>query len=79
MFGVGVHMFFNDFLALPLELRDYIVKANPGGGDVDADRHLCSGQSGGVCNGANDQSVQNNLFVGLGLVFMLPPKAKITH
>jgi hypothetical protein len=47
--------------------------------DVDADRHLCSGQAGFPCNGNNDQSIQNNLFVGLGFVIMLPPKAKITH
>src|SRR5262249_41555049 len=40
MIGVGVHVFFNDWIALQLELRDYIVKANPGGLDTNGDRVL---------------------------------------
>ncbi len=69
MIGVGAHIFFNDFIGLQIELRDYIVGANPGGGDVNGDRHLTS----------KDQGVQNNIFFGLGVTVMLPPKAKITH
>jgi outer membrane beta-barrel protein len=69
MIGVGVHVFFNDWLALQLELRDYIVKANPGGLDVNGDRVLTS----------DDEGPQNNLFFGVGLSFFLPPRAKISR
>lgn len=40
--GIGFHSFFNDFVALNVELRDIIVKDNPAGrdvnGDLDADK-----------------------------------------
>ena len=68
-FSVGAHLYFNDWVGIMLELRDYLVKANPGGLDVNGDRRL---------NG-DDETVQNNLFVNVGVTFMLPPKAKITH
>jgi outer membrane beta-barrel protein len=69
MIGVGIHMFFTDWMALQLEFRDYIVKANPGGLDVNGDRILNS----------DDEGAQNNLFFGVGLSFFLPPKAKISR
>ena len=69
MIGVGVHIFFNDWLALQLELRDYIVGANPGGLDVNGDR---------VLNSA-DEGPQNNIFFGAGLSFFLPPRAKVSR
>jgi outer membrane beta-barrel protein len=69
MFGVGVHVYFNEWLALRLELRDYIVGANPGGLDVNGDRLLTS----------KDEGPQNNLFFGVGLSFFLPPTAKISR
>jgi outer membrane beta-barrel protein len=69
MIGVGVHVYFNDWIGLQLELRDYIVGANPGGGDVNGDRHLTSA----------DEGAQNNIFFGVGVTIMLPPRAKITH
>jgi outer membrane beta-barrel protein len=69
MIGVGIHMFFTDWLALQLELRDYIVKANPGGLDVNGDR---------ILNG-DDEGAQNNIFFGVGLSFLLPPKAKVSR
>ena len=28
LFGIGVHMFFNNFIGLNLELRDYLYKSN---------------------------------------------------
>jgi outer membrane beta-barrel protein len=69
MIGVGAHLFFTDWIGLQIELRDYIVKANPGGGDVDGNRRLNS----------DDEGAQNNIFFTLGLTFVLPPKARITH
>jgi outer membrane beta-barrel protein len=69
MIAVGAHIFFNEFIGAQLELRDYIVGANPGGSDTNGDRLLNS----------NDESVQNNIFFGIGITIMLPPKAKVTH
>jgi len=68
-FGVGAHIYFLDFIGLTLELRDYFGKANPGGLDTNGDRLL---------NG-DDENMQNNIFFGIGLTFMLPPRAKITR
>jgi outer membrane beta-barrel protein len=68
MIGVGVHLYFTDWIGMQIELRDYIVKANPGGGDVNGDRKLTS----------DDEGPQNNIFFTAGLTFVLPPKARIT-
>jgi outer membrane beta-barrel protein len=67
--GVGMHMFFNEWIGMQLELRDYIVGANQGGGDVNGDRHLTT----------DDEGVTNNIFFGVGVTLMLPPHAKVTH
>jgi hypothetical protein len=69
MIGVGAHVFFNDWIGMELELRDYIVGANPGGLDVNADRKLTK----------DDEGPQNNIFFGAGITLMLPPRAKITR
>jgi hypothetical protein len=69
MVGVGVHIYFTQYFGLTLELRDYFANANPGGLDANGDRIL----------DGKDERLQNNLFFGLGLTFMLPPKAKITR
>jgi outer membrane beta-barrel protein len=68
MIGVGVHLYFNDWIGIELELRDYITRANPGGADVNADRHLTG----------DDEGPQNNIFFGFGVNLMLPPRAKIS-
>lgn len=84
MVGVGVHVFFNDWIGLQLELRDYFVRANPGGLDTDGDRVLCSGQQGApagstvACGGNNDETLQNHIFFGFGVTLMLPPRARIS-
>jgi len=64
--GVGAHIYFNEWLGLQFELRDYIVGANPGGFDVNADRKLTK----------DDEGPQNNIFFGAGVTFMLPPSAR---
>jgi len=69
MIGVGVHLYFTDWIGLQLELRDYIVKANPSGGDTNGDRRLTS----------SDGGTQNNIFFTAGLTFVLPPHARITR
>ena len=68
-FGVGAHIYFNEWFGLQFELRDYIVGANPGGLDTNGDRILNS----------KDEGPQNNLFFGVGLTFMLPPTARQTR
>jgi outer membrane beta-barrel protein len=67
--GVGAHIYFNEWLGLQFELRDYIVGANPGGLDVDGNRVLNS----------KDEGPQNNIFFGVGVTFMLPPSARQTR
>lgn len=69
MIGVGVHIYFNDWFGMQLELRDYFAKANPGGLDTNGDRKLTS----------DDETIQNNLFFGAGITIMLPPTAKISE
>jgi outer membrane beta-barrel protein len=68
MFGVGAHLFFNDFVGLNLELRDHLNSTNPGGLDVNGDRQVTS----------DDATISNNFFFLLGVTIMLPPKAKIS-
>ena len=68
-FGVGAHIYFNEWFGLQFELRDYIVGANPGGLDTNGDRVLNS----------KDEGAQNNLFFGMGLTFMLPPTARVSR
>lgn len=67
--GVGAHIYFNEWFGLQVELRDYIVGANPGGLDTNGDRKLDS----------HDEGAQNNIFLGVGLTFMLPPSARISR
>src|SRR6185295_20151132 len=68
MWGVGLHLYFNKWLALNLELRDFVASTNMGGLDVNGDRAL----------NADDGSVTNNLFAGVGLTFMLPLNPKVS-
>jgi outer membrane beta-barrel protein len=76
MFGVGLHLFFNDWIGLNIELRDYLASTNPGGLDVDGDRRV-----GPVNQGDSnpDDTISNNFFFSLGLTIMLPPTAKISR
>lgn len=76
LFGIGVHMFFNDFIGLNLELRDYMYKSNPGGLDVStADNNT----DNSPVLSAQDEYIVNNLYFGIGLTFMLPPGAKTSR
>lgn len=69
MWGVGLHLFFTDWLALNLELRDFVASTNMGGLDVNGDRALDS----------KDGTLSNNLFAGVGLTIMLPARAKVSE
>ena len=68
MFGLGVHLFFNDWFGLNLEARDWLASTNMGGLDVNRDRKLTS----------DDDTIANHLFFSVGVTFMLPPTAHIS-
>ncbi len=60
--GVGFHSYFNNFIALNVELRDVLVKLNPSGRDVDG--------TGGANN--DDLSWTHTLMVGANIQLFLP-------
>ncbi len=72
VFGVGVHLFFNDWIGANFELRDYLASTNPGGFDVDGDSKI------GGANGNPDSTISNNLFFGMGVSLMFPTTPKIS-
>jgi len=66
--GAGMHSFFNQWLAVNVELRDIIASLNPAGRDVNGD---------GVANSA-DQTLSNTFSVIASLVVYLPTVADIS-
>lgn len=68
-FGVGVHSYLNQFLALNVELRDILAQINPSGRDVNGD---------GKAN-ASDLTWQSTYMVSLNLVLYLPATADISN
>jgi outer membrane beta-barrel protein len=67
-FGLGMHLFANDFFALNFELRDLLVRNNPAGRDTNGD---------GVAN-SRDLSWDSNYIMSLNLMFFLPGRATIS-
>jgi outer membrane beta-barrel protein len=67
-FGVGAHLFANDFFALNFEVRDILVRNNPAGRDEDGDRI------------ANDRDLtwDSNIMLGLNLMFFLPGRPPVS-
>jgi outer membrane beta-barrel protein len=66
--GGGIHVFFNDFLALDLTVRDYAFTDNPSGADFNADLFVSK----------DDNRFVHHLFFGVGLSVMLPFTVKRT-
>ena len=66
--GGGIHVFFNDWIALDLTVRNYMFSDNPSGLDFDADLAVTD----------DDNRFLNHLFMGAGLSFMLPTSVKRT-
>ena len=74
--GIGAHIFFNHWIGLQFELRDYIYKSNPGGGDVSTkDNNTDSSPK----LTSEDEFIVSHLYFGVGLSFLFPPKAKISR
>lgn len=71
----GLHVFFNEFIALDFAIRDYAFSDNPSGADFNAD--LFVGEN--TATGDDDNRFLHHLFVGLGVTIMLPAKAKRTN
>jgi hypothetical protein len=67
-FGVGLHTFFGQFVALNVELRDVMAQLNPSGRDVNGD--------GAADNG--DLSWTHTYVLGGNLVLYFPTTAKIS-
>lgn len=76
LFGIGVHIYFNHWIGLNLELRDYLYKSNPGGLDVNTTDN--NADNSPVLS-SDDEFIVNNLYFGIGLTLMLPPTAKISR
>lgn len=76
LFGIGVHLYFNHFIGLNLELRDYLYKSNPGGLDVNT---TDNNNDNTPVLSSDDEFIVNNLYFGIGLTLMLPPSAKISR
>jgi outer membrane beta-barrel protein len=68
-FGVGIHSFINNFIALNLELRDILAPNNAAGRDVNGDMHV---------NNA-DLSWGSTYIAALNVVFFLPTTADISN
>lgn len=66
--GLGLHSFFNDWLALNVELKDFVARLNPSGRDTNGD---------GVAN-AEDSSWTQTVMVSANLMFFLPSRAAIS-
>jgi len=67
-FGVGAHLYANDFFALNFEVRDILVRNNPAGRDEDGD---------GVATD-RDLSWDSNIILGLNLMFFLPARPPVS-
>jgi outer membrane beta-barrel protein len=67
--GVGLHTYFNNWLALNIELRDFVARLNPSGRDVNGD---------GVADG-KDVSWTNTYMVTANVMFFLPTLAAISQ
>jgi len=69
LLGGGIHVFFNDWIALDVSFRDYWFQDNPSGLDFDANRRVDE----------DDDRFLNHFFVGVGVSFFLPTKAVRTE
>ena len=66
--GAGFHAFFNHFVALNVELRDFLIQDNPAGRDVNGDQSADN----------KDLTWTSHLMATVGVSLYLPTTAKIT-
>jgi outer membrane beta-barrel protein len=65
-FGGGMHAFINELVAVNIELRDVMLRNNPSGGDVNADKLATE----------DDLTLDQNFIVTINAQFFLPRDAK---
>jgi outer membrane beta-barrel protein len=68
-FGVGIHSFINQFVALNLELRDIVAQNNSAGRDVNGDGRATTA----------DLGWEHTVTTMLNVTFLLPAKAEISN
>jgi hypothetical protein len=68
-YGGGLHVYFSNFAALDLYLRNYMFTDNPSGFDDNSDQRV----------DGDDKRFLSHLFVGVGISFFLPPKPRISR
>jgi len=68
-FGGGLHVFFSDWGAVDLYVRDYMFTDNPSGLDYNHDSKVDD----------SDRRFLSHLFVGVGIAIYLPATAKISR
>ncbi len=68
-FGGGLHLYFSDFAGIDVYIRDYMFTDNPSGLDNNFDFKVDD----------SDRRFLSHLFVGVGIAFFLPAKAKISR
>lgn len=82
-FGVGLSLYFTDYLAMTLEYRAFPFKWNTSGTDEGGTNKQRKADSGGEFPDGQitsaDRTFQFNQMFGLGFAFYLPAKAKITE
>jgi len=68
-FGLGMHSYFNRFVALNVELRDLYFKDNPAGRDVNGDTRVNN----------SDLTWNSNVLATVGVTFFFPPTPEVTE
>lgn len=74
MFGVGLNLYFNEFLGLALQWRGFPFDMNPAGTDEFGDDGFPDGQID-----AQDQRFYFHHMMNIGLIINLPPETSITE
>ena len=67
-YGLGLHSYFNHWMALNVELRDMLAKLNPSGRDTNGDLHATTA----------DLTWTHTFIVAANLVFYLPSTPSIS-
>lgn len=81
MFGVGLNLYFNEFIGMAIQWRAFPFDMNPAGTDEsgqDANGNPGSGFPDGVID-ANDQRFYFHHMMNIGLVINLPPEITISE
>ena len=82
-FGVGLSLYFTDYLAMTLEYRAFPFRYNTSGTDEGGLNKQRKPDTGGEFPDRKiteaDRTFQFNQMFGLGFAFYLPAKAKITE